>query len=181
MLDNTKDIKHHLLPPATKLGQGNIFRSVCQEFCSRGGGSAPLPAGIHTPGPEAGTPHPRTRGRHPPPQDQRQAPFWTTGRHPCPGQTPPDQRQAPPGTVHAGRYEQQVGGTHPTGMQSCLFLFSEDKVCVHSGYDNSVVLTFKLEKRKESDDSDDAINDINYGQTDHLYEIVIDINREFYS
>ena len=25
-----------LLPPATKLGQGNIFRSVCQEFCSRG-------------------------------------------------------------------------------------------------------------------------------------------------
>ena len=21
------------LPPATKLGQGNIFRSVCQEFC----------------------------------------------------------------------------------------------------------------------------------------------------
>ena len=26
------------LPPATKLGQGNIFRSVCQEFCSRRGG-----------------------------------------------------------------------------------------------------------------------------------------------
>ena len=21
------------LPPATKLGQGNIFRSICQEFC----------------------------------------------------------------------------------------------------------------------------------------------------
>ena len=28
-----------VLPPATKLGQGrsNIFRSVCQEFCSQGG------------------------------------------------------------------------------------------------------------------------------------------------
>ena len=26
-----------LLPPATKLGQGNIFRSVCQEFCSHPG------------------------------------------------------------------------------------------------------------------------------------------------
>ena len=26
-----------LLPPATKLGQGNIFRSVCQQFCPRGG------------------------------------------------------------------------------------------------------------------------------------------------
>ena len=25
------------LLPATKLGQGNIFRSVCQEFCPRGG------------------------------------------------------------------------------------------------------------------------------------------------
>ena len=25
-----------LLPPETKLGQGNIFRSVCQEFCPRG-------------------------------------------------------------------------------------------------------------------------------------------------
>ena len=25
------------LPPATKLGQGNIFRSVCQEFCPQKG------------------------------------------------------------------------------------------------------------------------------------------------
>ena len=27
----------NLLPPATKLGLGNIFRSVCQEFCPKGG------------------------------------------------------------------------------------------------------------------------------------------------
>ena len=33
------------LPPATKLGQGNLFSSVCQEFCSQGG-SAALYAGI---------------------------------------------------------------------------------------------------------------------------------------
>ena len=52
--------KYTLLPPATKFGQGNIFRSVCQEFCSH---------------PEA---------------------------------------------VHAGRYGQQAGGTHPTGMHTCL-------------------------------------------------------------
>ena len=26
-----------LLPPATELGQGNFFRSVCQEFCPGGG------------------------------------------------------------------------------------------------------------------------------------------------
>ena len=30
-------MQSRLLPPATKLGQGNIFRSVCQEFCSQGG------------------------------------------------------------------------------------------------------------------------------------------------
>ena len=30
-------ILHILLPPARKLGQGNIFRRVCQEFCSQGG------------------------------------------------------------------------------------------------------------------------------------------------
>ena len=50
-----------LLPPATKLGQGNIFRSVCQEFCSH------------------------------------------------------------PGAVQAGRYGQQAGGMHPTGMHTCFY------------------------------------------------------------
>ena len=34
-----------LLPPATKLGQGNIFRSVCQEFCPQGGGHACVAGG----------------------------------------------------------------------------------------------------------------------------------------
>ena len=38
--------------------------------------------------------------------------------HP-PEQTPPPD-QAPPSAVHAGRYGQQAGGMHPTGMQSCL-------------------------------------------------------------
>ena len=28
-------------------------------------------------------------------------------------------RQTPPGAVHAGRYGQQAGSTHPTGMHSC--------------------------------------------------------------
>ena len=26
----------------------------------------------------------------------------------------------PPGAEHAGRYGQRAGGTHPTGMQSCI-------------------------------------------------------------
>ena len=35
-------------------------------------------------------------------------------------QTPPPTMQPPPDTEHAGRYGQRAGGTHPTGMQSCL-------------------------------------------------------------
>ena len=40
---------------------------------------------------------------------------------PGPG-TPRD--QVPPQTVHAGRYGQQAGGTHPTGMHSCFIKIS---------------------------------------------------------
>ena len=35
-----------------------------------------------------------------------------------PEQTPSQSRQ-PPRAVHAGRYGQQAGGTHPTGMHTC--------------------------------------------------------------
>ena len=85
------------LPTATNLGQGNIFRSVCQEFCSQGGLPHCMLGYTHW-----------TRGRHP-----------AMSRHPPQEQIPQDQRQAPPGTVHAGRYGQQVSGMHFTGMQSC--------------------------------------------------------------
>ena len=66
------------------LGQSNIFSSVCQEFCSRGG--VCLSA------------------------------CWDT----TPWEQAPPLDQAPPCAVYAGRYGQQVGGMHPTGMQSCL-------------------------------------------------------------
>ena len=38
---------------------------------------------------------------------------------------PPGQVHPPPGAVHvhAGRYGQQAGGTHPTGIHSCLLYF----------------------------------------------------------
>ena len=120
---------------------------------SRGGGSAPLHAGIHThlpwdqrqippppgsrhpPEPEAGTPRADT------PPDQRQVP-------PLGPDPPPDQRQAPPRADTPprtrGRYPpppwdqrqvhppppdngQQAGGTHPTGMQSCTYFFPHMK------------------------------------------------------
>ena len=34
--------------------------------------------------------------------------------------TPPGRYTPPSGAVHAGRYGQQAGGRHPTGMHSCL-------------------------------------------------------------
>ena len=65
------------------------------------------PPGADTPlGP--GTPRADTPDRADTPWDQA----------PLPGaDTPPE--QTPPGAVHAGRYGQQAGGMHPTGMQSC--------------------------------------------------------------
>ena len=81
--------------------------------------------------------------RHPPRQTPPQAD--TPGRHPSHQQTPPRAdtpqeqtpspsgadtpreqtplQQTPPYPVHSGRYRQQAGGTHPTGMHSCSMIF----------------------------------------------------------
>ena len=67
LLHSYRSLAVYSLPSATKLGQGNIFRSVCQEFCPPGGGGLP-----------------RHMLGYPPSWDQRQAP------------PPPDQRQATP-------------------------------------------------------------------------------------
>ena len=73
-----------LLPAATKLGQGNIFTSVCQEFCPHGGEGVCLSAWWDTHPPGADTPGP---GRHPP------GPGRPPGsRHHPRGQTPPPTR-----------------------------------------------------------------------------------------
>ena len=56
---------------------------------------------------------PRTRGRHPAGAD-------TTSVADTPsGTEPPPREQTPSCAVHAGRYGQQAGGTHPTGMHTC--------------------------------------------------------------
>ena len=76
----------YFLPAATKLGQGNIFTSVCQEFCPKGGRvSASVHAGIYTPQTRQTPPRP---GRHPTPPGP--------GRHPRTRQTPPRTRQTTP-------------------------------------------------------------------------------------
>ena len=56
-------------------------------------------------------------------------------RHP-PGSRSPQEQTPPPehipsGAVHAGRYGQQAGGTHPTGMHSCfIFFYKRNLWCV---------------------------------------------------
>ena len=98
-----------------KLGQGNIFTGVC-ESVHRGGlpqcmlGYPPPPWQGRTPR-QGRPPHP-WQGRNP----------WQ-GRPPWQGRSAPHKadtslaRQTPPCAVHAGRYGQQAGGMHPTGMQ----------------------------------------------------------------
>ena len=44
-LSAAEQVSFVFLPPATKFGQGNIFRSVCQELCPQeGGGDGGIPA-----------------------------------------------------------------------------------------------------------------------------------------
>ena len=72
------------LPAATKLGQGNIFTSVCQEFCPMGGEGVCLSACWDTP--------PRDQPHHP-------LPPGTSHTPPGPG-TPPPRPGTSPGTSH---------------------------------------------------------------------------------
>ena len=81
--------------PQRSLGQGNIFTSVCQEFCPRGEVSTSVHAGIHTPWqtPPWQTPPTRT-----------DRPSWQTPHRQSPsGQTSPWAN--PPSDSHcSGRY-----------------------------------------------------------------------------
>ena len=90
------------LPPATKLGQGNIFTGVCDSVH---GGGLPQCMLEYPPGKET----PLTR----------QTPSSPLARR------PPQAKADPPPAVHAGRY---VGGMHPTRMHFlfCTFLLLED-------------------------------------------------------
>ena len=75
--------------------------------------------------PRADTPQEQTPPRSDTPLEQthplEQTPPQTTPpleQTPQPPTSPPG--ADPPATEHAGRYGQRAGGTHPTGMQSCL-------------------------------------------------------------
>ena len=94
------------------LGQGNIFAPVYHSVHRGGGTWAGTPLGRYTL--LAGTPPWQVHPRHVHPQ----AGTPPGQVHPPAGT--PHQQVHPLGEVHAGRYGQQAGGTHPTGMHSCL-------------------------------------------------------------
>ena len=106
----------NLLPAATKLGQGNIFTSVCQEFCPQGGCLPQCMLGYTTPpGPD---PHPPPDQAHTPPGSTQHPPG---SRHP-PDQAHPLDQAHTPQTRHTplgadtppGADPQPPGpGTHP--------------------------------------------------------------------
>ena len=101
------------LPAATKLGQGNIFTSVCQEFCPQGAGEegvclsacwdTPPPRDQAHPPPGPGTHTPLT-SHHPPRADTPPGPGTpprTSHHHPPRDQAhPPRTRHTPPRTRH---------------------------------------------------------------------------------
>ena len=127
-----------LLPPANEVWGKVIFSEACIKNSGHGGEylGRYTPSGPGT-APRWGTP-PGTRYT---PQDQVHPPgtrYTPPGPGSTPGTryTPPDQVHPPgPGTppraLHAGRYGQQVGGTHPTWMHSCVnFLVQQECLSV---------------------------------------------------
>ena len=112
-----------LLPPANEICKGYVFTRVC--LSAPWAGTAPR----QVPPPRAGTP----LGRYTP--SGQVHPLWAgtppLGRytpwqvHPLGRYTP---RQVHPPQCMLG-YGQQAGGTHPTGMHSCLVkLFPENNM-----------------------------------------------------
>ena len=116
------------LPPGNEVWGKVIFSVACVKNSVQGGGGLPQcmlgyhppqsrpPGSRHPPPPGADNP---PRSRHPP----GSRPPWEQtpqSRHPTRLEQTPPRSGHPLCAVHAGRYGQQAGGMHPTGMQSCL-------------------------------------------------------------
>ena len=91
---------YKLLPPATKLRQGNVFTPVCQSFCSQTPPPGQTPPGQTIPPPPEQTPPPSACWDTQPPAQ------CMLGYTPLPVHTGIDMATA-------------ADGTHPTGMHSC--------------------------------------------------------------
>ena len=69
------------------------------------------------------------------------------GRYPPEG-TPPVQVHPPPEAVQTGRYEQQAGGTHPTGMHSCFSFKSKDGAYLENHHKYMITTSAECRKRQ---------------------------------
>ena len=92
------------LPPANEVWGKVIFSVACVKNSVHRGDLPQCMLGYHS------------RSRHPPPSPEQSLP--PQEQTPLGSRHPPEQTS--PGAVHAGRYRQQAGSIHPTGMQSCL-------------------------------------------------------------
>ena len=92
--------------PQTKSRKGNVFTSVCQEFCPRGK--------VYTPW--ADTPQADTPPGQTPPR-----------------QTPPPQADTPHRQTPPRQMATAADGTHPTGMHSCC-LWIGKQLCSWRSY-----------------------------------------------
>ena len=105
-------------PPTNEVWDKLIFSEACVKNSVHRGRGVPgqiPPSQIrYRPGLGTTTPGPGTS-----PWDQVHSPG--TRYTPLGPGTPLDQVHTPTEAVQAGRYGQQVGGTHPTGMHSCFF------------------------------------------------------------
>ena len=103
------DTSLEFLPPANEVCEGYVFTPVCHSVHRR---AVCLSACWDTP---PGSRHPLGAdtpwSRHYPGADTPQS------RH-------PPRADIPPCAVHAGRYGQQAGGMHPTGMHTRSQMFS---------------------------------------------------------
>ena len=108
------------LPPANEVCEGYVFTRVCTSV-HRGEylGRYPHRDQVHPPPPQDQI-HPLDQVHPPGPGKPPHGP----GTSPLGPSTPPtlDQAHTPPEAVHAGRYGQQAGCTHPTGMHSSFIL-----------------------------------------------------------
>ena len=113
--------KRSFYPPQTKFRKGNVFTSMCQEFCPQRKGGGHIPPRRHYPTPQT-PPRPDTT---------------PVGRQPPPGKTPlPLGRHLPRQTATA------ADGTHPTGMHSCSIFVSNT---IHKIYmTQKCLLKFKI-------------------------------------
>ena len=84
------------LPAVTKLDQGNIFTSVCQEFCPQGGGCLPQCTLGYTTIPP-GSRHPPSEQADPLPE-KADPPWEQTPRSRPPRPSPPRPGTPPPGS-----------------------------------------------------------------------------------